>query len=253
MRINTPDLWQEILPAKTDKSHKYTCGHALIYAAPELTGATRLAASACARIGTGLVSVLSPKECADIYRISLPAHILVRDQLDWFDARVTARLYGPGGLSTQPDFNSQTPVILDADALSPALPDKLSPHYILTPHEGEFERIFPDLEGVPAERAQKAAQKINAHIILKGVETIIASPNGDLVKNNHASPHLATAGTGDVLAGIVTGLIAQNTPVFEACCAGVWMHGECAKQFGAGLVSSDLIDMLPQVLKTYTS
>jgi len=247
MQDNHPDLWRGLLPLRTAKSHKYTHGHALIYGAPELTGATRLAAGACARMGAGLVTVLAPHDLANIYRTALPAHILVRGDLSWFDERVTAKIYGPGGLSVVPDFYSNLPVVLDADALA-NMPKKLAPNYILTPHEGEFELAFPNIKGSREERAQHAAQVLNAHVVLKGAKTIIAAPDGRCVINKNASPSLATAGTGDVLAGMITGLVAQNMPIFEACCAAVWMHGQCANEFGAGLVASDLIDVIPRVL-----
>ncbi len=248
MKSNHPDLWTHLIPVKTDESHKYKHGHVVIYGAPELTGATRLAASACSRMGAGLVTVLANPNIANVYRTALPPHILVRDDLNWFDERVSAKLYGPGGLSVEPDFKSNLPIVLDADALS-NLPKKLAPNYILTPHEGEFERAFPDIKGARAEKAIEAAQTINAHIILKGAQTIIAAPDGNCVMNDHASPWLATAGTGDVLVGMVAGLIAQDMPVFEACCGAVWIHGDCGRRFGPGLVASDLVDTIPAALK----
>ena len=250
MEINTPDIWRHLLPIKTEESHKYSHGHTLIYGAPALTGATRLAASSCARVGTGLVTVLSDQNTTDIYRAALPAHILVRNNLDWHDPRVSAKIYGPGGLPVTPDFDSVLPVVLDADALS-NLPDTLTPNYILTPHEGEFERAFPHINGTKLEKAQQAAKVMNAHIVLKGSQTIITNPDGRSTINTHASPWLATAGTGDVLAGMIGGLVAQNMPIFEACCAAIWIHGECGHRFGAGLVASDLIDIIPAVLQSF--
>ena len=248
MKHNSPDLWVQALPVKEQFRHKYNYGHALIYAAPELTGATRLAATACARVGAGLVTVLTTKDTADIYRTSLPPHILVRDDLGWWDDRITARLYGSGGLPTQPDYTKDIPTVLDADALQ-NLPDKLTPNYILTPHEGEFAKAFADIEGNKEEQAVKAAKKIGAHIVLKGPETIIAAPDGSYIKNTHATPDLATAGTGDVLAGLITGLTAQNMQPTEACAAATWIHGEAAKRIGIGLVASDIEKAVPEILK----
>ncbi len=236
------------MPVKARSGHKYDCGHALIYGAPELTGATRLAAEACARMGAGLVSVLAEKDVADVYRTALPAHILVRDGLNWFDGRVSAKLYGPGGFSVSPDFGSDLPVVLDADALA-HLPERLAPHYILTPHEGEFARAFPDISGSRVERALAAAQTTGAHVVLKGAKSVIAAPDGRCVVNDHDSPWLASAGTGDVLAGMILGLVAQDMPIFEAICAAVWIHGECGRRIGAGLVASDLVDLIPVVLR----
>ncbi len=249
MEYNHPDLWRSVFPKKIGEHHKYDHGHAVIYGAPKLTGATRLAAEACARMGTGLVTVLSSPETAAIYRTSLPSHILVRDDINWSDEKVTAKLYGSGGLSITPDYMSVLPTILDADALK-NLPSILSENYILTPHEGEFIKAFPDLKGTRSEKALAAAKNINAHIVLKGAETIIVAPDGRILLNDHASPYLATAGTGDVLAGMITGLLAQKMPIFEACAAAVWLHGEASLQIGAGLVASDLPDKLLEILPT---
>ena len=247
---NQPALWKDLLPRKDASQHKYDHGHALIYGAPALTGATNLAASACARIGTGLVTVLSPQETKGIYRCVLPPHILVREHCDETDPKITAILYGPGGVTNTPNYKEQTTAhILDADALQ-NLPSKLSPNFVLTPHQGEFDKAFPDAKGSRVEQAQHMAKKLNCHIVLKGAETIIAAPNGKVVTNTHASPWLATAGSGDVLAGFITGLAAQHMPIFEACCAGTWIHGACALTFGPYLVASDLVDMLPQAMRS---
>lgn len=241
---NTPKLWQDLMPHKEVDQHKYDHGHALIYGAPEMTGATRLVASACAQIGTGLVSVLCTKESYDIYRKTLPAHIITRNDLSYMDDKVTARLYGSGGLPCPIDFDTNLPTVLDADALS-ALPKALSNNYILTPHEGEFKRAFPDINGSREEKALKAAKRTKAIIVLKGAETFIAHPDGkQLVKNTHATPWLATAGSGDVLAGMITGLIAQKMPLFEAACAAVWLHGEVGIKAGDYLTALDLLDAL---------
>ncbi len=245
---NHPDLWRDKIPARRVDSHKYDYGHAVIYGAPELTGATRLAASGCARVGAGLVSVLANKDTADIYRETLPGHILVRDDLNWDDERVSAKLCGSGGLATDIDFTSKVPTVLDADALA-HLPDKLSDHFILTPHEGEFAKAFPALEGSKLEKAQQAAEQSETIIVLKGSDTVIAHPDGRAVINTHASSNLSTAGTGDVLAGMITGLAAQGMEPFWAACAAVWMHGEAAIRFGPGLVASDLPEMIPDILR----
>lgn len=237
---NCTNIWSEYLPIRKQDGHKYDSGHALIYGAAELTGATRLAATACARIGTGMVTVLAEEKVANVYRASLPACILVREDLDYMSKTVTARIYGPGGLSVAPDYKSALPTVLDADALS-NLPETLSENYILTPHEGEFSKMFPDISGGRLERAKKAAKTINAIIVLKGPETVITDPNGRTVINKNGSPYLATAGTGDVLAGMIGGLLAQRMPCFEASCAAVWMHAECANKIGKGLIADDLV------------
>lgn len=246
--LNTSDLWQDKFPRKNKDQHKYDHGHALIYGAPEMTGATRLSASACAQIGTGLVSVLCTQETYDIYRQTLPAHVIVRNDLNFIDGKVTARAYGSGGLPCPIDFDKTIPTVLDADALK-VLPMKLSTNYILTPHEGEFERAFPGIEGSREEKALKAAQEIQAIIVLKGAATLIAHPDGRLVKNTHATPWLATAGSGDVLAGMITGLLAQGMNSFEAACAAVWLHGEAGIKAGDYLTASDLLTAIKKMDK----
>lgn len=248
IKDNNPNLWLSEFPQKSVDGHKYDYGHALIYAAPELTGATRLAAQACARIGAGLTTVLCSPETSSIYKSTLPAHIMVRDEYDWFDKRVTARLFGPGGLAKGVRVLLNRPAVIDADALL-GLPQDLHENIVLTPHEGEFSRAFPEIAGTREERALAVAQKTGAVVVLKGRETLIASPDGQVVVNKCASPYLATAGTGDVLAGIITGLLAQGMSGFSAACAGVYVHGSASLMIGPGLVASDLEKKIVEVLK----
>lgn len=244
---NTPDLWLRDFPFKADDKHKYDYGHALIYAAPKLTGATRLAAEACARIGAGLVTVLSPLEMANVYRAALPPHIMVQDQPDWFSDHITAVLYGPGGCSKKAAFRQNVVTVLDAAALVD-LPGDIKGQAILTPHEGEFAKAFPNIKGGREDRAVQAAQQSGAVVVLKGKHSVITHPDGRFAVNKHDCPYLATAGTGDVLAGMITGLAATGMELFMAACAAVWIHGDCARRFGPGLVAGDLARLIPQSL-----
>ncbi|WP_075995876.1 NAD(P)H-hydrate dehydratase [Salaquimonas pukyongi] len=259
MTENTPALWKHLLPRPKPDTHKYDRGHAVIKAADELTGATRLAATACSRIGAGLVTVLSPAK-ADFFRAVLPPDIMVRKALDPSMRNVTAVLAGPGGgdaASPLPDFDGPAFKVLDAGALP--LPGDFSgvdARTVLTPHDGEFARSFPDLSGTRTERTAAAAKACGGIVVLKGSETVIAAADGRHVVNRHASPFLAKAGTGDVLAGMICGLLAQGDPsdhtaMFETVCAAVWMHGEAGIRLGAGLTASDLESALPGILTDF--
>jgi hydroxyethylthiazole kinase-like uncharacterized protein yjeF len=251
--INGPDFWLDVFPHPRPNGHKYDRGHALIFGAPELTGATRLAAGACSRIGAGLVTVLAPMS-PDVYRFTLPADIMVREKIPSDLTKINVVLGGSGGLLLEHrdallDNLFQTPRIFDADAIPGAKEfSYLDENCVLTPHDGEFARSFSDLGGAREEMAVLAAKAAGAVIVLKGAKTIVAHPDGRMIVNDHASPYLAKAGTGDVLAGMITGLIAQKMPIFEACCAAVWMHGEAAIRFGPGLIASDIADLIPKIL-----
>lgn len=248
--INNPELWLAAFPRPSDDGHKYDRGHVQIAGSQALTGATRLAAIAAARIGAGLVTVIGGKK-SDIYRIALPPHILVKDRIDYDQDKITASLVGPGGHPAKADIKRRFPtrhaLILDADEIG-AGRFPVDDYCVLTPHEGEFAKAFPYMTGTREERAVAAALKTGTTVVLKGAQTVIAAPDGQVVVNTHASPYLATAGSGDVLAGMIAGLSAQAMHPFIASCAAVWIHGEASRWIGPGLVASDLPDLLPGVL-----
>lgn len=281
-RENGPALWHDELPSVAVGGHKYHRGHAVVMSGPlAATGAARLAARGALRVGAGLVTVASPVEALAVNAAHLTA-IMLREcdgpaDLAGLlaDRRLNAIALGPGngvGEGTRQRvmaaLESAASVVLDADALTSfegdpgalfrALRKRAAPA-ILTPHEGEFARLFPHLAagreltaaGAPvskAERAARAAAESGAVIVLKGADTVIAAPDGRLAINANAPPQLATAGSGDVLTGLVTGLLAQNMAGFEAACAACWLHGEAARLFGSGLIAEDLPETLPQVL-----
>jgi hydroxyethylthiazole kinase-like uncharacterized protein yjeF len=261
-----PAWWLGDFPQVELAGHKYSRGHALIAGGAVMTGAARLAARSAARVGAGLVTVAAPEPAFPIYAAALTGTIVapVAD-VDAFagllaDKRRNAALIGPGagtGSETRDKalqiLNAGKHSVLDADALT-VFADKPAELFgairspcVLTPHEGEFARLF-DASGSKLERARRAAAVSGAVIVLKGADTVIAAPDGRAAINENAPPTLATAGSGDVLAGIVLGLLAQGMPAFEAAAAAVWLHGAAARQFGAGLVAEDLIDTLPTVL-----
>lgn len=241
---NTPDLWRDSLPRPRADDYKYSRGHTIVMGAPAYTGATRLAAEASSRIGSGLVTVLSVEQ-AQVYRATLPADIMVREEgLDEIN-RPNVILAGPGGYDSWAGelikaSNKSLGLVLDADAIR--LCGELEhPTKVITPHAGEFERYFGRIGDNPAQKAIDVAKRLNVVVVLKGSRTLIAAPDGRMAENGHASPYLAKAGTGDVLAGMIAGLLAQAMPAFEAACAGVWLHGDASLRVGPGLVPQDLL------------
>lgn len=254
VKENCPQLWKHSFPRPAVDAHKYDRGHAAIFAATELTGATRLAAEACSRMGAGLVSVLATQK-ADIYRSTLPPDIMVGEDTVDSVRNPTALLGGCGGLASAQcnelylRFEGCVRVF-DANAI-PGPQDRgvLDEACILTPHEGEFEKAFPDVSGDRETRALTASGLSRAVIVLKGSQTIIAAPDERVVINTHATRWLAKAGTGDVLAGMVAGLAAQGMDPFDAACAAVWIHGEAGRRIGAGLIAGDIAVQLPVILR----
>ena len=265
---NDPALWLADLPRLQPEGHKFSRGHALVWGGYPATGAARLAARACARAGAGLTTIAVPPVAFPVYAASLLS-IMVQpvegpgdfEQL-LADTRYCALLVGPGaGVSahtrsrTLAMLATGRPVVIDADAMTvfqedpAALFRAICGPCILTPHEGEFARLF-DAGGDKLCRARRAARRSGAIVVLKGSDTVIAAPDGRAIINANAPPSLATAGSGDVLAGIICGLLAQGMEPFLACAAAVWMHGAAALAFGPGLLAEDLPDLLPGVLNS---
>lgn len=271
---NSPALWVQSIPVPGPESHKYMRGHVALLGGDRLTGAARLASEAAMRIGAGLCTIVTSDAASTVYREAAP-HIMVEvyDALARFsahldDPRRNAVLIGPGAGRDDPEglktavletLALHRGVVLDADALSVFAGEAnrlfaaLYDNCVLTPHEGEFERLFGMLPGASSERAVAAARASQAVVVLKGAETVIAHPDGRVVVNRHASPYLASAGTGDVLAGMIAGLMAQGVEAFTAACAAVWIHGEAAIRHGPGLVAPDLVAAIPGVLKDMVS
>ncbi len=271
--VNAPALWRPRWPALAPEGHKYDRGHAVVVSGPaHATGAARLGARGALRIGAGLVTVASPVDAVAVNAAHLTA-IMVKPFAGALglaeilaDQRKNAVLVGPGrgvgreaAAEVMSALASGAAAVLDADALTSFAPEPrelwraIGAHperpVVLTPHEGEFARVFPGLEGSKLERARAAARTSGAVLVLKGPDTVIAAPDGRAAIGDNAPPTLATAGAGDVLAGFILGLLAQGIPAFEAACAAVWLHGEAAAAFGAGLIAEDLPETLPRVLK----
>ncbi|MBI1239622.1 MAG: NAD(P)H-hydrate dehydratase [Alphaproteobacteria bacterium] len=269
---NAPGLWR--LPLPDPEAHKYARGHVLaVSGGIEGTGAARLSARAALRVGAGLVTLASPPDALAVNAAALTA-IMVRrfagaeglKQL-LADTRKNSVVLGPAlgvGEATaalvRAALMSPAAITLDADGLTSfeSAPDALfaairgrGGRTVLTPHAGEFKRLFPDLADHPNGKlgaAREAAKRAGAVVILKGADTVIAAPDGRAAVNTNAPAFLATAGAGDVLAGLVAGLMAKGLAPFEAAAAAVWLHGAVAFAFGPGLIAEDLPEALPGVL-----
>ena len=264
---NDPALWASNLPRPRADGNKYTRGHALISGGYPLTGASRMAARAAARAGAGLTTIAVAERALPIYATAMTS-IMVRPLAEpndfnrlLDDPRVSAFLIGPGaGADEQTRTRALAMLatgratVLDADALTAFQHVTASLHAaihgpcVITPHDGEFQRLF-DPAGDKLTRTRAAALRSGAVIVLKGTDTVIAAPDGRAIVNTNAPATLATAGSGDVLSGIVLGLLAQGMDAFLAAAAAVWLHGAAAAEFGPGLLAEDLPDLLPTVFR----
>ena len=275
---NGPHLWLADLPTPTVSAHKYSRGHVGVFSGgPSSTGAARLSAMAAARSGAGAVTVLSPAGALQVNAAHLTS-IMVRRTDDPAAAvsfiaerKVRAAVLGPGygdadglrepALAMLETVDAPFTLVLDADAFT-AFADAPASLFIasgasrarlvLTPHEGEFARLFSDIARDTSlskvDKARNAAVRAHATVVLKGPDTVIADRDGRAAINANGSPWLATAGSGDVLAGIIAGLSSQRMSPFAASCAAVWMHAEAGSRFGPGLIAEDLSGLLPPIL-----
>lgn len=260
--------WRSVYPWPGLDAHKHDRGRLGVVSGSALrTGAARLAARGGLRIGAGLVRILCPPDAALVVAGAVEAIMVDEFSSPEGLARLAepldAVVIGPAAGLTEATVYNLTALartggalIVDADALTifrdraPVLFGCLDRDDVLTPHEGEFERIFPGLLASGREEAaRRAAKRAGAVVVLKGRETVIASPDGRLSVNDNGVPWLATAGSGDVLAGLIGGLIAQRMDSFDAACAAVWLHADAGARFGPGLIAEDLPEMLPAVLR----
>ena len=275
---NIPQFWRKSFPVPPIDGHKYDRGHAIVVSGDlAATGAARMAARGALRAGAGLVTLASPRDALAVNASALTA-VMVRaiDTAVEFaelltDKRLNTCVIGPGaglGVRTR-DFvltalSGKRNLVLDADALTSfaeapdhlfeAIKDSHDPQVVLTPHEGEFPRLFSDISNKhpgrsKLERVRAAAERSGAIVLLKGPDTVVASPDGRATIAANAPPWLATAGAGDVLAGMIAGMLAQGVAAFEAASIGVWMHGEAAREAGPGLIAEDLPEVLPAVFR----
>ena len=270
---DAPALWRAMLPVPRIDAHKYARGHALVVSGDlSSTGAARLAARGALRAGAGLVTLASPPDALMVNAMALTA-VMVRRSAGakglaalLADARKNAVVLGPGlgvgeetcalvEIALSPG-EAERACVLDADALTSfaGAPGRLFAAIaaargpvVLTPHAGEFSRLFSANADDKLSRARQAAALSGAIVVFKGPDTVVAAPDGRAAIASNAPPWLATAGSGDVLAGMICGLMAQGMPAFEAASAGVWMHGEAGNAFGPGLIAEDIPEALPKV------
>ena len=278
--VNAPAVWRASVPHAGAASHKYERGAALVLSgSAHHTGAARLAARAALRAGAGIVSVASPLDAVAVNSAHLTAVMVApfanarEFEALLADERRRAIVLGPGaGVSatlrklvaaalTKPAKDRT--IVLDADALVSfagdaarlaALIRRAGHQAVVTPHEGEFAKLFEGASGVRLEddklsRARAAARLMGSVVLIKGADTVVAAPDGRVTIGWDLPPWLATAGSGDVLSGLVAGLAAQGMAAFEAASAAVWLHGACGRAVGPGLIAEDLAEALPGVLR----
>ncbi len=277
---NTPEIWQALLPAHPRDVHKYQRGHCLVVSGSELqTGASRLAATAALNNGAGAVSISGNKAALRIHATQVTS-IMLQEATTPADfavllatGRFDAVIIGPAAGAGKPTLarieaiqKAGLPFVLDADALTSLtgqlIPfdqtDAKTPTCVMTPHAGEFAKLFAplltenaqfnalsvELQHAKVEQARAAARIANSIIVFKGFDTVIAAPDGRAILNNNAGPELATAGSGDVLSGLIGAHLAGGMPPFEAAAAAVWLHGYLGAQIGMGLTADRLVEQV---------
>lgn len=265
--MNDPGLWKERWVPPFPLDHKYTRGHVLLLGSNQMTGASRLAALAARRSGCGILTIGCAPEVFSIYASDTPGNIIqpLASKEDFINLihtkSIRVILIGSGLPPSTVTSDAVLRVletgklcVLDAGALTTfeqapeVLLAALHKNCILTPHAGEFSRLFPNIHGSKIERARQAAQQAGCTVLIKGSDTVIASLGGTVVVQTNAPPTLASAGTGDVLAGIIAGLFAQTQDPFLSANAGCWIHAEAANQIGLGLIAEDLPLHIPDVM-----
>ena len=254
-RINLPSLWR--VPSPATVGHKYDRGHVTILGGATMTGAARLAAEAARRAGGGMLTIAAQTN-AELYRSGAPGVIVDEQDLKTLlrDPRRKTWVCGPGlGVDAARQalpvlLASGRQVLADADAFSTAAgnPAALRGAAVITPHEGEFVRVFGPIGADRVQAARLAARLSGAVVLLKGADTVIAAPDGQARINASAPPWLATAGAGDVLSGIIAGLLAQGMTPFDAASAGAWLHGRAATLAGPGMLAEDIAPMLANAI-----
>jgi len=270
--INSSNLWLRGFPWKKKEDHKYSRGKVIIFGSQlNMVGSTILSAEAALRVGTGSVKIICSKKNLPIYSLKFPS--VLKEEINSLNSlkklinkeKNSIFLIGPGAGSNQLTKKKTKLIlkhskyaIIDADALTcfkknpKELYGLLDKNKIITPHIKEFHTIFPMINKkiTNYKKIVNASKICKCNIVLKGAETLICSPSGNIVLNNHTSSELAVIGSGDVLCGIIASLVGKNklTP-FLACCAAVWIHGDIAKKFGPGLIAEDIVKNIPNILK----
>jgi len=272
LKINSSKFWLNKFPWKKKNDHKYSRGKLVIFGSqPNMIGSTILSSEAALRVGTGSVKIICSKKTLPIYSLKFPS--VLKEEINNLSLlkkliikeKNSIFLIGPGAGSNQLTKKKTKLIlkhskyaIIDADALTcfkknpKELYGLLDKNKIITPHIKEFHTIFPMINKkiTNYKKIVNASKICKCNIVLKGAETLICSPSGNIILNNHTSSELAVIGSGDVLCGIIASLVGKNklTP-FLACCAAVWIHGDIAKKFGPGLIAEDIVKNIPSILK----